>query len=76
MKLITVAMEVNPQGEVIREAFTMVHRSVKSAESYAKSLPKAFSNRTYKTRWEAPRIKIADAVIKRGNNLEFKSYLF
>jgi hypothetical protein len=76
MKTITVAMEVSPSGEVIREAFTMVHRSLKSAENYSKSLPKAFSTRTYKTKWETPRVKIADAIVKRGNEMAFKTYLF
>jgi hypothetical protein len=76
MKAITVAMEVCPKGEVIREAFTMVHDTIESAQQWQKDLPKQFKNESYKTQWGKPRIKIADAIKARGNVLKAQSYLF
>jgi hypothetical protein len=76
MKAITVAMEVSPKGDVIREAFTMVHKTIKAAEKRQKELPKQFDSGKYKTQWETPRVKIADAIRARGNVLKAQSYLF
>ena len=75
MKPITVALEVSPKGEVIREAFTMIHDTIESAEKWQKDLPKQFKNESYKS-WGKPRVKIADAIKGRGNLLVAKSYLF
>ena len=76
MKAITVAMEVSPKGDVIREAFTMVHDTLEAAEQWQKDLPKQFKSEAYKTQWGKPRIKIADAIKDRGNVLKAQSYLF
>ena len=75
MKAITVAMEVKPNGKM-KEVFTMVHKDIIRAEKWAKDLPVQFTNLSYKTRWEAPRIKKADAIHKRGNQFVVKSFLF
>ena len=76
MKAITVAIEVSPKGEVIREAFTMVHDTLEAAEQWQKDLPKQFKSEAYKTQWGKPRIKVADAIKARGNVLKAQSYLF
>ena len=76
MKAITVALEVSPKGEVIREAFTMVHDTLEAAEQWSKDLPKQFKSEAYKTQWAKPRIKVADAIHGRGNVLKAQSYLF
>ena len=76
MKAITVAMEVSLKGDVIREAFTMVHDTLEAAEQWQKDLPKQFKSEAYKTQWGKPRIKIADAIKDRGNVLKAQSYLF
>ena len=76
MKAITVAMEATLKGEILREAFTMVHDSIEHAEQWQKDLPKQFKNESYKTQWGKPRIKIADSIKNRGNILVAKSYLF
>ena len=76
MKAITVAMEVRPNGKM-KEVFTMVHKDLVTAQKWAKALPKEFTNLSYKTRWEAPRIKKADAIHKRvGHRFVVNSYLF
>jgi hypothetical protein len=76
MKAITVAMEVTSKGDVVREAFTMVHHSLEAAEQWQKDLPKQFKSEAYKTQWAKPRVKIADAIKARGNVLKAQSYLF
>jgi len=76
MKAITVAMEVTPKGELVREAFTMVHDTLEAAEQWQKDLPKQFKSEAYKTQWGKPRVKIADAIAARGNVLKAQSYLF
>ena len=76
MKPIIVAMEVSPKGEVIRESFTMVNDTLEENSKRMKSLPKEFKTGAYKTSWSGGRAKKADAVIKRGNVLEFRAYLF
>jgi hypothetical protein len=76
MKAITVAMEVSSKGEVLKEAFTMVHESIESAQKFSKQLPKDFLKGSYKTVWQKPRIAKADAIKSRGNKMEFKTYLF
>ena len=76
MKAITVAMEVTTKGEVVREAFTMVHDTLEAAEQWQKDLPKQFKSDAYKTQWGKPRIKIADSIKGRGNTLKAQSYLF
>jgi len=76
MKAITVAIEASPKGDIIREAFTMVHESIEHAEQWQKDLPKQFKNETYKTSWGKPRIKIADRIKSRGNVLVAKSFLY
>ena len=76
MKPITVVMETSPEGEVIREAFTMVHDQVESTETRRESLIKDFETGAYKTRWATPRVEIADAIANRGNKISTQSYLF
>ena len=76
MKPIVVAMEVSPKGEVLRESFTMVNDTLEENIKRMSSLPKEFKSGTFKTSWSSIRVKKANAVIKRGNRLEFKSYLF
>ena len=76
MKPIVVAMEVSPKGEVLRESFTMVNDTLEENIRRMGSLPKEFRTGSYKTSWSSVRVKKADAVIKRGNKLEFKAYLF
>ena len=75
-KPIIVAMEVSPKGEVIRESFTMVNDTLEENLKRMKSLPAEFKSGSYKTSWSGGRVKKADAVIKRGNKLAFKSFLF
>lgn len=75
-KPIIVAMEVSPKGEVLRESYVMVNATLEENAKRMVSLPKEFKNGTYKTNWSSRRVKKADAVIKRGNRLEFRSYLF
>lgn len=75
-KPIIVAMEVSPKGEVIRESFVMVNESLEENQKRSKSLPAEFKSGAYKTSWSGGRVKKADAVLKRGNKLMFKSYLF
>ena len=76
MKAITVALEATPKGEIVREAFTMVHETLEAAEQWQKDLQKQFKSEAYKTQWGKPRIKIADAIKSRGNVLVAKSFLF
>ena len=78
MKAITVAMEVTPTGDVVKEAFTMVHEDIDKASKWCKDLPKQFASGAYKRSWQGPRIAVADAIAiaKRGNTLQAQSYLF
>ena len=73
---ITVAMEVNPKVELIREAFVMKHDTLEAAQKWERDLPKQFKNGSYKTVWKLPRVKKADAIHSRGNVLKANSYLF
>jgi len=73
---ITVAMEVTPKGELVREAFVMKHDTLESAQKWEQDLPKQFKNGSYKTLWKLPRIKKADSIHARGNVLKANSYLF
>jgi hypothetical protein len=75
MKPIIVAMEVKSNGDM-KESFTMVNDTLEENIKRMKSLPKEFKTGTYKTNWSSVRIQKADAVVKRGNKLEFKAYLF
>jgi len=76
MKPITVALEVKPNGEVVREAFTMVHKDLVTAEQWQKDLPRQFKNGTYETAWGAPRRKKAKAILSRGNVMKFQTFIF
>ena len=76
MKPITVAMEVKPTGEIVREAFTMVHSDNKFTEDRRDSLVQDFESGTYKDKWRTPRVEIGDAIHRRGNKLACQSYLF
>ena len=76
MKAITVALEATPNGDPIREVFTMVHDSIESAEQWQKSLPKAVKSGSFKAAWAKPRVRKVESILKRGNILVAKSFLF
>ena len=76
MKPIVVAVEVTPKGEAIKECFTMINGTLDENIRRMKTLPAEFKSGSYKTSWSSARVRKADAVIKRGNKLAFKAFLF
>ena len=77
MKPITVAMVTDSNGIAIKEAFTMVHEDLETAQTMSKTLKAVFKARSFdQAKWGSARKKIAEKAIAEGNRLEFKTYLF
>ena len=75
MTPIVVAMEVDSNGTLVREAFVVISK-MDTVEDTVKRLTYEFSSGAYK-RWSGQaRVESAQRAVDAGNALEFRAFLY
>jgi hypothetical protein len=74
MTPIVVAMEVGPNGVLVREAFVCIS-TLETVESRVDQLETMFKNKAFDN-WGEERRKSAEGAISRGNTLVFKPFFY